>query len=201
MVLQRDVDDGLVVVFLVEYVGGEQSFTLAQTERVEVNVVALQSHAGVVERCHASSRDEDTSTLAAGDETQHARSLAATAGHDDDVVDFADGRATRIKQRQPHDAVRVDEVRCWRHEARLPRHSYVNLADFETFRRRPSLSSVAQVAQGECHVFTEIDRRVREGIHLWNERPQRDITERVIGDDGIGADHPQIAEEPGKFAP
>ena len=173
MVLQRNVDDGLVVVFLVEYVGGEQSFTLAQTERIEIDVVALQAHAGVVERCHASRRDEDAATLAAGDETQHARSLAATAGHDDGVVDFADGRATRIKQRQPHDAVRVDEVRCWRHEARLPMHSYVNLAGRENF-------SVAQVAHEQRDILPQVDRRVTQCIHSWQERIESHARERCL---------------------
>ena len=128
LVVQRNVDDGLVPVLLVEHVGTEQAFTLAQAERIQVDVVALQPHTRVVERGDAGRGHEDAPPLAACNEAEHSRCLVSASRHDDDVVDFADRGAASVKQRQPHDAVRVDEVRCWRHEARLPMHPRANLA-------------------------------------------------------------------------
>ena len=118
--LQRDVDHRFVTVFLVEDVGRHQPLALTRPERVQVDVVALQPHAGVVERGDSRSSHEDASALARSNESEHARGFVAAARHDHDVVDFADRGSAGVKQRQPHDAICVDEVGCGRHEARLP---------------------------------------------------------------------------------
>jgi hypothetical protein len=99
VVLECDIDNQLISMFGIEHILGQQSFPFAWTKRVEIDVVALQSHTGVVHAGDARGRYEDSPTLTTRHKTQYSRGFHSTTRHDDNVVDFANGRTTCVQQR------------------------------------------------------------------------------------------------------
>ena len=107
---QGDVADRLVADPLVDDVAPDEDLAGPRLERVEVDVPAAQAQPVALQVGEAVGVDEDPPPLALGDEADDPRRLARRGRDGDDVLDAADRRAPCVKQRQPHDAERLDQL-------------------------------------------------------------------------------------------
>ena len=56
--------------------------------------------------------------------------------------------------------------------------------------------SAAEIAEGECHIFPEIHRGVGYCVNSRDEECDRNVRKRLVGDDRVRADHPDVVEVP-----
>jgi hypothetical protein len=107
--LKGNITDCFIANFLVEHVLAKQPLTSSWAEWVEVNVPRLEAGTAVVKRGNARCVNKNKAALAGSDKSQDARGFGGAAGHYNDVVNLAKGRATGVQQWQSHDAKGVDQ--------------------------------------------------------------------------------------------
>ena len=95
--LEGNIADSFVANFLVEHVFAKQPFASTRAEWVEVNVPRLEASTAVVERGNARCVYKNEAALAGSDKPQDARGFGGAAGHYNNVVNFAQGRATGVQ--------------------------------------------------------------------------------------------------------